>query len=112
MAMKIDFINFVPRAGFEKEFRRHLDRLLDESPSDASAQARALFDPDRFVLELSIRSSEGRFRSCVGVPIPRRKTRDRLWQTEALRQLTEEIDRQIRTWRRRRFEGDRTTKAA
>lgn len=106
--MEIVFINFTPRAGFEKELRRQLDRLLDASPSDATAEARALFDPERFVLELSIRSSEGRFRSCVGVPIPRRNPRDRLWQKNAIAELASQIETQIRAWRGRRFTVGKT----
>lgn len=101
--MKVEFVNFSPRAGFEKELRRQLDRLLEASPSDATAQAKALFDPERFVLELSIRSMEGRFRSCVGVPIPRRNPRDRLWQRAAISELVTQIEHQIQAWRQRRF---------
>lgn len=102
--LDIEFIRFTPREGFRKELTLQARRVLEECPSDATAQVRAIFETDRFVLEFAVQSSQGRFRSFVGVPIPKKGTRDRQWQTTAIEEMTSEVSRQLHRWRRQRFQ--------
>lgn len=108
----VECIGFVPRRDFEIELHKRMDQILASCPSDASARATAAFTDDRFVFELVIHSLEGRFRSSVGVPIPRRKSGDRLWQKTALDQIADEIGGQLTKWRGRRFKDKEIRRAA
>lgn len=112
MMIDIEFLHFTPRDAFKKELTQQVQKILAECPSDADAQVRAMFDPDRFVLEISVRSSQGRFRSSVGVPIPKKGTRDRAWQTTAVEEMASEVSRQIRKWRAHRFDDEEERQAA
>lgn len=103
--MEIEYTGFTPRQAFKDEVALQIDRLLAECPSDAVARVRAIFEPDRFVVEIAVHSSQGRFRSAVGVPIPKRNARNRLWQKGALEEMRFEVGRQIAKWRSVRFES-------
>lgn len=99
---RLDCLNFEPRAEFLKYASNKLEELAGQSPSDASLHARAFFEADRFVLELTVNAQTGRFRSAVGVPIPTDHPRGRGWQSAAFDEVFSEITRQLGRWRKQR----------
>lgn len=104
---RMECLNFEPRAEFLNYATMKMEELAQQSPSDASLSARAFFEADRFVLELTVEALSGRFRSAVGVPIPKDHPRGRLWQSAAFDEVFSEITRQLNRWRKqRRFPQD------
>ncbi|MBX2986470.1 MAG: hypothetical protein KF802_01105 [Bdellovibrionaceae bacterium] len=99
---RLECLNFTPREDFLHHVQREFERLQAQSPSDAEIEAKAFFNEDRFVMELGIHSSEGHFRTAIGVPIPKDHPRGRSWQSAALDEAMNDLHHQLRRWRKAR----------
>lgn len=102
----LEFVNFTPRKEFREYADLQLDRILSTAPSDAVIKAKTFFTIDSFLLEVTIHSSEGRFRASASVPTPKRLPKDRMWQKVAFDAVTTEVSKQLTRWKKnRRFFG-------
>jgi hypothetical protein len=106
----LEFLNFTPRDEFRRYADEVLDRTLASAPSDSVIKAKAFFTEDRFVLEISIFSSEGKFRASAGVPLPKRLPKERMWQTTAFDSVAAEVTKQLVRWRKTRRFGPSESK--
>jgi len=100
---KFGTYNFVPRNGVMERINHQLDSIIELAPSDANCTAIIERIDNRFIFEVTLRSSLELFRSTSTIDTVNDVCRDRMWQVEIVSAMCNEIYGQIIEWQQRRF---------